>query len=363
MTYEEMIKRFPKQKLTDSIIEDYKFQLLSEGKITQYEITRYTNARRERERISKIILQGEEPIKKKNEDIERKKELEHKFLKLKREIEIEVRFDKIPSDVKKDKIRQYVETCFVIYKKEKISKMELQFLGRALEKIPINYKDIVRYAKMCFRIDEYEQALKMIRNIEIMEKVSISEDEKESLKQVENTLSRFCKIREAINIMKKGNSYEEVISAKTGLSIEEIKFLKYKLYRKSDRFLDIQTRDKIIKIILVNKKPPIDKIRQKYGITDLEMEDIESQIKFEKELIGKKDGQVQIKKDSCIRIVALYTKIGKNINEIADILEIDNEDVQKNIELALQAGIITQDQLHGVNNLKPQKISFDKIER
>ena len=40
MTYEEMIKRFPKQKLTDSIIEDYKFQLLSEGKITQYEITR-----------------------------------------------------------------------------------------------------------------------------------------------------------------------------------------------------------------------------------------------------------------------------------------------------------------------------------
>ena len=232
MTYEEMIKRFPNQKLTNSIIEDYKFQLLSEGKITQYEITRYANDRREREKISKKILQRKEPIKKKNENTERKrkKESEQKFSNLKREIDIEVRFDKIPSDEKKDKIRQYVELCFAKYKKGKISPIELQFLGKALDKIPINYKDIEKYSRICFGVNEYERALKMIRSVETKEEVSMTTNERKSLKQIESTLSKFCSIREAINIMKKGNCYEEVISAKTGLSIEEIKFLKYKLY-------------------------------------------------------------------------------------------------------------------------------------
>ena len=71
---------------------------------------------------------------------------------IKREITVEVNYDKEPNKEKEEKIRQYIETCNRIYENKKLPKLELQFLEKAIKKVPSSYKDIVRFTKKCINI-------------------------------------------------------------------------------------------------------------------------------------------------------------------------------------------------------------------
>ena len=152
----------------------------------------------------------------------------------------------------------------------------------------------------------------------------------------------------AIQIIKKGNINTKVISEVTGLSEDEINCLKIKLSGKQIQFLNIVAREKILKL-LQNQEPRI--IQRKFGISDLEMADIEKQVKFRNIEEQKRDRQAQIKQDSTIRIVALYTKLGKKVEQIAKVLERKPEEIEEDKRKALEVGLLKANEIEGMEIL------------
>ena len=143
--------------------------------------------------------------------------------------------------------------------------------------------------------------------------------------------------------------------------MEEINYLKIRMLNKPVRFLSIKNREKIIDLLMQKQQP--EKIQEKFGITDFEMEDIKQQVKYRKINPENRDFQMQIKQDTYIRMIALFTKLGKKESQIAQILKTNQDEVHKNIDLALKGGIITKEQLNGINILKSQNYDFGQLEK
>ncbi len=202
-----------------------------------------------------IISQEEIPtkIKEKNTPKVEEKDL-RRLRELRRNIENEVKFYKKISETNKDKVREYIELSFKINTEEPKSLLELEFIERAMQKIPTTYNDIIKYIRECNKSKLYEQALKMIRQTETMPELTIMPEEREKLNEVQPAIIRINKVQNTIDMIKKGNLNSEAISEITGLSKEEINFLKLKMLGKKPHFLDEEKREKLIRSIIRTKR-------------------------------------------------------------------------------------------------------------
>lgn len=276
---------------------------------------------------------------------------------LKREIDIEVRISKqVPID-KEEKVKEYIKLCTSVYVHEKISKLDLQFLKEAMLLVSIGEKDILYFIKCCINIEEYGEATMMLRNLDRIRHEPISPDYKKQFKKLEIILLKNYKIQQAKQLIKRGNQYTEVISRVTGLSKDEVNILKIKMSEKQATILGINKREKVIELLLQGKRQSV--IQTKLGMSDFEMEDIAEQAKYRRIQINNKnkyvDLETELKQDSLIRIVALHTKLGRDSESISDILKIDKDTVDKNIQYALNCGLIKSNELQGINLLECQE--------
>ncbi len=296
------------------------------------------------------------------------KQYKKRIMDLKREIGIEVRFDKQPSEDKKAKIREYIDLCQEVYRKEKIEKTELIFLRQAMHTISIKEKDIVRFSKICIDVGEYKEALDMIRSRnEILDGTTNQESEKALIK-LEVEVEKLFQVQRAMQIMKRGNSDIAVVSNVTGLTKDEVGILKIKLEKKPVRILNIEQRRKILELLESNKDPIA--IQRKLGITDFEMKDIEEQSveyrSYKRKCkqasdCQKEELEKQIEQNMRIRIIVLYTKLGKTPEYIANKLKIGQETVEEDLQCALkQKGLIKQEELNGINPLKCYQTLYDE---
>ena len=103
------------------------------------------------------------------------------------------------------------------------------------------------------------------------------------------------------------------------------------------------------------------KIQEEIDISDFEMEDMQEQ-KFEykqqKRNIKKatseqekQEIQEQIEKNTRTRVVVLYTKIGKKPEFIAKVLKKEPEEIQEDLDYAIEKGMIKEEQLQGIDPL------------
>ncbi len=170
-----------------------KIEMCEEGKITKEEIMQAQRNTRQKERKQKDERKEKE-----------KKEQNMQMLKrLKREIDLEVRLGKKPSADKEEKIREYIDLCHEIYKKEKISMAELEFLERAMQRTKIKYKDIVQYSRRCIEIGAYAKPLTIIKKNTEFQLEPLSKKQKENLQVLQQTLVNACKVKQAIRINSK----------------------------------------------------------------------------------------------------------------------------------------------------------------
>lgn len=399
----EIIKKYQKQQLKINDINNYRIILIKEGSITKEEIIKYRQLRRmeknkdkldltdfekqvwgylrsgyeareiakltkksfsyTRTSIAKVKQKGkitDEEIKqarqqrKENEKIEQLREENRKVMKqlsqLKREINMEIKLDIQPSEEKKEKIREYIDLCCEIHKNTEISKSELLFLTQAFQKVPISYEDIVKYTQMCLAIKEYADALNMVRSRYERQQVTSSKEQEQTLQKLEDYLSKACKLEQAIEIIKRGNTNTGILSETTGLSRDEINILKIKLLKKPIRLLNISQREKVIELLLQDKM--VSDIQRNLQISDFEMQDIEEQVGYRKIAVNKRDREAQIKQDSEIRIVVLATKLGIKPNYIAKILKkTSQEKVESNIKRATEVGLIKESDRNGIKLL------------
>ena len=255
----------------------------------------------------------------------------------------------------KEKIREYINLCYKIYQKEKMPQAELLILKQVLQKIPVEDKDIIQFVKIYSINEAYQQALEIVRNRKQMQKIVGTPNKERTLKEIEKVLVQACKIQQATEIIKKGNTQTEVICEVTGLSKDKVNILKMQLLGQKKRLLlDISMRDKIIDLLAKGKEMTVAKIQQDLGMTDLEIEDMEEQAKYRRIPEEKRDEQAQIKQDSTIRIVVLCTKLGRNPKQIAKLLKKETEEIEEDKEKALQVGIIQESELQGIQLLNTQ---------
>ena len=365
LTDKEIIEKYPKQKiLGETIVEYYKTILIKEGTITEEEIMQYRKSRKEKKREIKsnhIVTNNRKKVLNLQEKIteEQKKQMKM-FNNIKREVDEEVRLNKKISKEKEEKIRTYIDLCYQIYKKKKISKRELEFLKQAMKKIQIDHQDILKFVRICSNVEAYEEAYNIVRNRN--EKAVIPEDKKEVFEKLENTLKNSCKIQKAITLIREGNNDTMAISEITGLSKDEINILKLKLSGKPITLSNISKREKVIELLLQYKNSKI--IQQKLNISDFEMNDIEEQVIYRRIKQKEKNVslEIEVKQDSNIRTEVLCLKLGKKPNSISKMLRLEDGEIEQHIKYALEFGLIKQNELKGINFLEYQVPKIEQLE-
>lgn len=312
-------------------------------------------------RINSLINKGlttREKIEEQRRLREEKKVQINEFEKIKREISIDVKIIRKVDFRQEDKIREYIDLCNKLYRDTKIPKEELKFLRNAIQIVPTNENDIIKFVKHCTNIHEYREALNIVRNRHNMSQLSIAKEKEEQIRKLEAQLRNICKlqqVQELINI--KAQIY--TISEITGLSEEEINILKIKFLEKPVRYLSIAKREKVVQALMLGQKERV--IQQKLGISDFEMKDLSEQMMYRKRKIQMEEKQsntktpekeidleTEIKQDGTTRIVVMFTKLGKTPEIIANALKINKEKVEKIKEEALKYGMLKKDQMEGV---------------
>ncbi len=406
LSYKEMIEENQKEKLTSQKIQYCIDRLVREGGITREKIKEYRQARNkerltlfEKEMLNylkngygkkeildlsgksrvyvnttirKLKEKGkitEEEIKQarirrkeEKEKAEQKKamqEIEQQVNKLKREIDSEIRFGKNPSQEKLEKMREYINLCQERYQKENITRPELLYLGQVLQKVEIKERDLLQFVKFAISIGEYQEALNFVRLVQEEQTRNFSESGRQKVKKLEEVLSKANKVKQALQIIKRGNTNTAVLSNATGLSKDEINILKIRTIGKPIRIAGPIKRRKILEVLITEKDPV--KIQEEIDISDFEMEDMQEQ-KFEykqqKRNIKKatseqekQEIQEQIEKNTRTRVVVLYTKIGKKPEFIAKVLKKEPEEIQEDLDYAIEKGMIKEEQLQGIDPL------------
>ena len=285
-----------------------------------------------------------------------------KINQLKREIDAEVRFGIQPTKEKQEKIREYVDLCFDIYAQQKMPILEFEFLEKALDAIPMKYSDVIKFARKSAELELYGKAVVKLRKRKEGKIEDISEEREEKLKKLEGNLVKAYQVRSAMLMMKNGNKSVKIISRMTGVPVEEINILKIKLSKKPIKLRNVFKREEIVQMLYEDKDPY--KIQEEYDITDFEMEDIKDQVgcKRLRPRIKDTDIEMQIKQDSQIRIEMLCIKLGKKPEEVAKMFKLQEEEIQKHINSAIQFGLIKPSQLNGIDPLSYQEIPFEELE-
>lgn len=285
-----------------------------------------------------------------------------KLNQLKREIDDEVRLGMQATEEKQEKIREYVDLCFDIYAEQKMPILEFEFLEKALDVIPMKYTDVIKFARKGAELELYGKAVVKLRKRKEGKIGDISEEREEKLKKLEGNLVKAYKVRNAMLIMKNGNKNVKIISRMTGVPTEEINILKIKLSKKPVTLRNVFTREKIVDMLYKDKDPY--KIQEKYDITDFEMEDIKDQVRCKRlrPKIKDTDVEMQIKQNGQIRIEMLCIKLGKKPEEVAKMFKLQDGDIQKHINSAIQFGLIKPSQLNGIDPLSYQEIPFEELE-
>ena len=285
-----------------------------------------------------------------------------KINQLKREIDAEVRFGIQPTKEKQEKIREYVDLCFDIYAQQKMPILEFEFLEKALDAIPMKYSDVIKFARKSAELELYGKAVVKLRKRKEGKIEDISEEREEKLKKLEGNLVKAYQVRSAMLMMKNGNKSVKIISRMTGVPVEEINILNIKLSKKPIKLRNVFKREEIVQMLYEDKDPY--KIQEEYDITDFEMEDIKDQVgcKRLRPRIKDTDIEMQIKQDSQIRIEMLCIKLGKKPEEVAKMFKLQEEEIQKHINSAIQFGLIKPSQLNGIDPLSYQEIPFEELE-
>ena len=389
---DNQIATMPDITISISTVKNYKNKCIEYGLISREEIeearrSKKTNKLIQKERIikeeRKESLQSVEqkrrkitsPIEQKRRKItspieqKRRKEVsqieqkeedpEKRLRRLRREIDVDVKINKRPSKDKEGKIRDYIEQFYEINQDKSISKSDLIFLKNALKKININYRDIVRYTKNCISSKKYNEAIELY-NMALNERTTLSAEETKKINLLAYMLKRADAVQRVEFAMSRGNSNTMTLAETTGLSSEEINFLKIKLLKQKVKISGVKRREQILQMLL--KGVDSDKLQEKLQISDLEMEDMKNQKEYRRIKPEKRDTQAQIKQNSTIRIETLFTKLGQSVEKIASILKQDPNEVRKDIELALQVGLIKENQLNGIDLLRLPQLALKELE-
>lgn len=312
-------------------------------------------------RINSLINKGlttREKIEEQRRLREEKKVQINEFEKIKREISIDVKIIRKVDFRQEDKIREYIDLCNKLYRDTKIPKEELKFLRNAIQIVPTNENDIIKFVKHCTNIHEYREALNIVRNRHNMSQLSIAKEKEEQIRKLEAQLRNICKLQQVQELINR-NAQIYTISEITGLSEEEINILKIKFLEKPVRYLSIAKREKVIQALMLGQKESV--VQQKFGISDFEMKDLSEQMMYRKRKIQMEEKQsniktsqkeidleTEIKQDGTTRIVVMFTKLGKTPEIIANALKINKEKVEEIKKEALKYGMLKKDQMEGV---------------
>ena len=225
-------------------------------------------------------------------------------------------------------------------------KLELSFLGNAMKQVPIDYKDIAKFGKKCIEIGEYENGMEFIRTMKDGDNVELSIEEYSKVCDLEKSFVRSINVQRAINLINQGNINTDMIKRQTGMSTEQVNFLKYKLLCDKIKFPTVQSREEVLKLLPIRQT--FEQIQEKFQVSDLEMEDIKEQKKYRNIRPSNRNVQAQVKQDTLTRLIVLNTKIGKSVEDIATKLDVKPEEVKENIKSALQVSLIKRSQLNGI---------------
>ena len=372
-----------KEKRKEDVIAKKRQEVFKQRRLEYKELRQ---KEKEENRIEKE-KKDEEREKKKELDKEREARLKEKMQDLRKVkilVDIAVRTSKKLEEKDKQQIREYIDICLESYKDEKIPKSEMEFLEKAMKKVPINSKDVIKFVKVAIYGNKYQDALKILENKKELETIKMSEEDKEKLSSMKNTLRNACKIELAIQTIKNGNTNSEVISQLTGLEIDDINILKLKLLKEKPSFLAVSGREKIIGLLLKYGNP--ETIQRNAKRTDLEMEDILDQAMYRRrihrkdrsnefdefdelaeydirDVNGMDEYEIEVKQDSVTRIITLLTKIGQRPGYIAKVLNTDLPTVYNRIDEALKVGLIRKDQINGVDLLQKQASQIEELMR
>ena len=256
--------------------------------------------------------------------------------------------------------KTYEETLKQLIKEKKITTETMTEKQKQKEteyKIRIYLKNIREHIST----GEYSKCIKILQQATTTNIAGITEEEKAKLQKALNILKKAEKVKKAENAIKEGTQNTETLTKLTGLTQEEINFLKLKLSPEKSKISGISRREKILNLLASgNQSETLQKTLQ---ICDFEMDDILDQYKYRIKKPETRNEEDQIKQDSNIRLSAILTKLGKNTKSIAQILKMQPEQVRENIKLALKTKIIKPDQLKGIKLLKLNEIALEEIER
>lgn len=412
LTRQEIITSHPKQNLTDSDVKNGIKILKKEGKITQEEIEKYRKLREERKNgnnklthteqkiftyvkigvdaleiaelmgksksyiftkiwtirkkgyiTKKQIEEARERRKKEQEEQRKKRESEKEeknFKMLKIKIERNTRLNMKLTQDDKAQIREYIDACYEYYKDKKMSKPEIEFLGRAIAKIKVNDIDIIKFAKLCAREKEYGYALEILDNRKELD-ITLTEEQETKFVILERSLQKASKICRATQMINRGNTNTETISKVTGLSRDKINILKISISGKPTNFLGISGREKVIGELLHYKD--LTRFYRERAMSDFEIQDIENQAKYRRIPTQKRDNIQEIRQDSRIRITALCTKLGRSSESIAKALNVQEDEIREDLEKALNGGLIKENELKGIRLLQDPFLPFKEIDK
>lgn len=397
LTSKEIVNQYPKQKLTVSNVKNIIRLLIEEGIITKGKIQEYRqkrveeNKRKNKEKLNqfekemlnylkngyekkeildlsgkskdyinmvirklkekgkiteKEIEQARIRRKEEKEKAELKKvmqEMEQQIDHLKREIDSEIRFGREPTQEKLEKMREYINLCQERYQKENITRPELFYLGQVLQKVEMQERDLLQFAKYAISIGEYQEGLNFVRIAKEEQAKNFSESGRQKVEKLEEVLSKANKVQQALQTIKRGNTNTAILSNVTGLSKDEINILKIRTAGKPIRIAGPIKRRKILEVLITEKDPV--KIQQEIEISDFEMDDMKEQMyqykqqkrKYEKTKSKEEKQEIgeQIEKDIRTRVVVLYTKLGKNPEFIAKVLKKEPEEIKEDLAYAM----------------------------
>lgn len=292
-----------------------------------------------------------------------KEEKAQRFNQIKREINNEVKFvEKDPSEEKAEQIKEYIDLCFLIHKDKQMEKLELEFLEKAIRKVPIEDNNVIKFIKKCITMKQYTKALNMVRYRNNGQRLRNSEYGEKTFEELELGLVKACNVEKAIRLIKEngGNINADVISDITGISEEEANILKLKTRKTPINFLTITQRKQVIEALLKDRERHIDIMQRQLGINDFETADIKKQI-IEYRMCNisyknleeqkKEELEKKIEQDCRVRTIVLYTKIGKKPEYIAEKLEVEPSVIEEDLETAVKENLIQSNQLNGINPL------------
>ncbi len=242
LTKGSKVKAFPERKKRSAcfseqeikLLQEYLIQDLSDEEIASQMFVSLSFLEQNREQIlnaKKLLLEKKGEKREKEQEGLSKQQKRQAVL---RQVQRHKELKKIARNVLADfdyneenvsKMKEYLDSCKILFETGKLKKEELDFLGRCIEFAQAGMEYIEFFLKVCVNFQEYQKAYVFLG--ENIHNEEVKEKEKEKLRQLRANIEHAMKKERAIvMICDQGVRDITYIAQKTGLSRAEIINLK-----------------------------------------------------------------------------------------------------------------------------------------